>query len=90
MYAIPIIQSLQSRFIPRIRALIIVPTRDLVKQVKQTFLSLADKTNLKIVTLSGGKPFVVEQQKLVHPLNNGYLFILFIFFIIYFIYYYYL
>lgn len=32
-YVIPIVQDLMSRIVPRLRALVIVPTRDLVSQV---------------------------------------------------------
>ncbi|KAJ1545850.1 ATP-dependent RNA helicase dbp6 [Nowakowskiella sp. JEL0078] len=53
-YAIPIIETLTSRVIPRIRALVVLPTRDLALQVKATFDSLVKGTGLKVVVMIGG------------------------------------
>ena len=36
-YALPIIQCLHKRVVPRVRAMIVVPSRDLVQQVKRVF-----------------------------------------------------
>jgi ATP-dependent RNA helicase DDX51/DBP6 len=47
-YCIPIIEMLTSRLVTRLRALIVLPTRDLVVQVKETLETLAKGTNLKV------------------------------------------
>ena len=36
-YTLPIIQCLHTRVVPRVRAMIVVPSRDLVQQVKKVF-----------------------------------------------------
>lgn len=65
-YTLPILQTLQTRRITRLRALIIVPTRELVQQVQSTFESLSSKLGLKIEALSATRPFAVEQGLLVN------------------------
>ena len=47
-YAIPIIHILSSRFITRLRALVVLPTRDLVAQVRETMEGLAKGTGLVV------------------------------------------
>lgn len=50
-YLIPIIESLHRRVVPRVRAIILVPTKPLINQVKSTLLQLSSGTNLQIVAL---------------------------------------
>lgn len=50
-YCIPIIEMLTSRLVTRLRALIVLPTRDLVVQVRETLETLAKGTNLKVSQL---------------------------------------
>jgi ATP-dependent RNA helicase DDX51/DBP6 len=47
-YCIPIIEMLRTRTVTRLRAMIVLPTRDLVVQVKETLELLAKGTNLKV------------------------------------------
>jgi ATP-dependent RNA helicase DDX51/DBP6 len=47
-YCIPIIEMLRTRLVTRLRAMIVLPTRDLVVQVKETLEMLAKGTNLKV------------------------------------------
>jgi len=47
-YCIPIIEMLRTRTMTRLRAMIVLPTRDLVVQVKETLELLAKGTNLKV------------------------------------------
>lgn len=65
-YALPILQVLHSRRITRLRALIIVPTRELVQQVQSTFESLSAKLGLRIEILSTTRSFSTEQDLLVN------------------------
>lgn len=65
-YAIPIIHLLSTKSIRRLRALILVPTRDLVSQVYEVFQSLSKGTNLKIVAMYGDKNFKEEQLSIVN------------------------
>lgn len=50
-YLIPIIESLYRRVVPRVRAIILVPTKPLINQVKSTLLQLSSGTNLQIAAL---------------------------------------
>ncbi|KAJ3202168.1 ATP-dependent RNA helicase dbp6, partial [Clydaea vesicula] len=65
-YAIPIIETLIKRIVPRIRALIILPTRDLAIQVKQSFENFKKGTNLQVYLITGQQNFETEK----HHLNS--------------------
>lgn len=62
-YCIPILDTLYNRVIPRIRALIIVPTRDLAFQVKSTFESINKLLNIGVSI--GQQSFAQEQKQFV-------------------------
>jgi ATP-dependent RNA helicase DDX51/DBP6 len=47
-YAIPLIEVIAQRIVPRLRALIVLPTRDLVVQVRETMEALAKGTGLAV------------------------------------------
>lgn len=64
-YSIPIVSLLKSRVIIRLRALIILPTRDLVSQVRETIEQLAKGTTLRIGSTSGAQTFPSEQALLI-------------------------
>jgi ATP-dependent RNA helicase DDX51/DBP6 len=69
-YVLPILESLQTRIIVRLRALIVVPTRDLAIQVKSTFDALLASGNngpngIKVGMVTGSKSFLAEQKALV-------------------------
>ncbi|CAO1624137.1 unnamed protein product [Sympodiomycopsis kandeliae] len=64
-YAIPMITHLRSRIVPRLRGLIILPTRDLIVQVRETFELLSKGTNLRIGSTAGTHSFAQEQAMLV-------------------------
>ncbi|KAI9093072.1 P-loop containing nucleoside triphosphate hydrolase protein [Phlyctochytrium arcticum] len=64
-FAIPIVETLLNRIIPRLRALIVLPTRDLALQVKSTFDSLTRGTDIRCVLITGQTSFTVEQSQLV-------------------------
>ncbi|TPX71517.1 hypothetical protein SpCBS45565_g01046 [Spizellomyces sp. 'palustris'] len=64
-YALPIVEALLDRIIPRLRALVVLPTRDLAAQVKATFDMLLRGSDLRVLLLTGQTPFALEQQQLV-------------------------
>ncbi|TFY55761.1 hypothetical protein EVG20_g9201 [Dentipellis fragilis] len=64
-YVLPIVQTLSSRIVTRLRALIVLPTRDLVTQVKETFEAVGKGRGLKIGTATGQHSFAHEQSQLV-------------------------
>lgn len=47
-YTLPIVEVLSRRIVTRLRALIVLPTRDLVSQVRETFELFAKGTDLKV------------------------------------------
>lgn len=51
-YSIPIVEALHTRVVPRLRAIILVPTRPLINQVSQTLRDLSRGTVLSVVSLS--------------------------------------
>ena len=64
-YALPIIQTLLNRVVRHLRALVILPTKDLANQVKEVFEMFSEGTNLKVGLASGSKPVYTEQKQLV-------------------------
>ncbi|KAI0671592.1 DEAD-domain-containing protein [Trametes maxima] len=64
-YVLPIVEVLSSRVVTRLRALIVLPTRDLVVQVRETFEAVAKGRGLKIGTATGQHSFAHEQAQLV-------------------------
>ncbi|XP_033638608.1 ATP-dependent RNA helicase DDX51-like isoform X4 [Asterias rubens] len=69
-FAIPIVQALLYRVVPRIRALVVLPTRDLAQQVHKVFTSLCKGTSLKPALVGGLKKFGQEQRMLVETSNG--------------------
>ncbi|EEQ39981.1 hypothetical protein CLUG_04109 [Clavispora lusitaniae ATCC 42720] len=51
-YSIPVIEALYDRVVPRVRAIILVPTKPLITQVSQTLRDLSNGTTLSIVSLT--------------------------------------
>ncbi|OCH95477.1 DEAD-domain-containing protein [Obba rivulosa] len=64
-YVLPITEALTSRIVTRLRALVVLPTRDLVNQVRETFEAVAKGRGLKIGTATGQHSFAHEQAQLV-------------------------
>lgn len=64
-YILPIIQSLREKPITRLRGLIVVPTRELVNQVKESLDLCSAGSGLNIATAVGSKPLKEEQAALV-------------------------
>ncbi|KAG8748237.1 ATP-dependent RNA helicase dbp6 [Ceratobasidium sp. 414] len=69
-YIIPITQILSSRIVTRLRALVVLPTRDLVIQVRETLEAVAKGRGLKIAVATGQHSFAHEQSQLVHVLPS--------------------
>ena len=64
-YILPIIQSLREKPIARLRGLVVVPTRELVNQVKESLDLCKAGSGLDIATAVGSKPLKEEQAALV-------------------------
>ena len=67
-YALPMVDFLIHRVIPRIRALIVLPTRDLAIQVKTTFDHLLKGTSIRLLVLTGQSSLAHEQRVLMTDL----------------------
>ena len=66
-YVLPIVQSLLRRVVCHLRALVILPTKDLANQVKQVFEMFTEGTSLRVGLASGSKSFSKDQEQLVNP-----------------------
>ncbi|KAI5117965.1 hypothetical protein M0805_001626 [Coniferiporia weirii] len=69
-YVVPIVEILSSRIATRLRALVVLPTRDLVLQVQETFESISKGRGLKIGVATGQHSFAHEQTQLVADGGN--------------------
>ncbi|XP_005755800.1 ATP-dependent RNA helicase DDX51, partial [Pundamilia nyererei] len=63
-FVIPIIQVLMDRVVCEVRALAVLPTKELAQQVHRVFASYAEGTTVKVVMLAGQKSFAAEQASL--------------------------
>lgn len=64
-YVLPIIQILQSRLVPKVRCLVVVPVQELATQVYKVFVTYTSHTNLKVGLLSGASIFHEEQKNIL-------------------------
>ncbi|CAN3372158.1 hypothetical protein DIURU_004654 [Diutina rugosa] len=63
-YTVPIVESLQSRVVPRVRAVVIVPTKPLINQVVSTFTAVAKGTSLSVLALKTERSLKEEATKI--------------------------
>ncbi|KAI9315750.1 P-loop containing nucleoside triphosphate hydrolase protein, partial [Dichotomocladium elegans] len=64
-YVLPIVDILSKRVVTRLRALVVLPTRELAVQVKETFDAFTKGTNIKVGAAIGQSAFTREQHALV-------------------------
>lgn len=64
-YVLPMVEALRGKPVTRLRGLIVVPTRELVTQVRDTLQLCIAGTGLKIGTAVGSKTLKEEQQLLM-------------------------
>ncbi|KAG8712210.1 ATP-dependent RNA helicase dbp6 [Ceratobasidium sp. 423] len=67
-YVVPITEVLSTRIVTRLRALVVLPTRELAVQVRETFDAVAKGRGLKIAIATGQHSFAHEQSQLIHTL----------------------
>ncbi|XP_076845180.1 ATP-dependent RNA helicase DDX51 [Brachyhypopomus gauderio] len=63
-FVIPVIQALLKRVVCEIRALAVLPTKELAQQVYRVFCSYTERTNLKVVMVAGQRSLASEQAAL--------------------------
>ncbi|OVA09965.1 Helicase [Macleaya cordata] len=68
-YALPIVQTLSTRNVKRLRALVVVPTRDLALQVKKVFASIAPAVGLSVGLAIGQTSIADEKSELIKRPN---------------------
>ncbi|KAG2157941.1 P-loop containing nucleoside triphosphate hydrolase protein [Suillus bovinus] len=68
-YVLPIVEILSTRIVTHLRALIVLPTRDLVMQVRETIEAIAKGRGLKIGSATGQHSFAHEQSQLVADMS---------------------
>ncbi len=69
-FAIPtlhLMSGVKNKYNKGIRCLVMVPTRELAKQIAGVYREIGKKTNVKVLGLFGG----VEQEQQIRTLNNG-------------------
>ncbi|KAM5192563.1 ATP-dependent RNA helicase DDX51 [Mantella aurantiaca] len=64
-FVLPIVQVLMQRVVCEVRALVMLPTKELAQQVCKVFNIYVDGTGLKVVLVAGHKSFAKEQESLV-------------------------
>ena len=64
-YALPMVQSLSGKALTRLRGLVVVPTRELVNQVKETLELVSGGSGVKVGTAVGSRSLKEEQSSLV-------------------------
>ena len=62
-YALPVVQALLPRVVPRLRALVILPTRGLAAQVHKVFASLCEGTPLRAGLAAGHDGLSLERER---------------------------
>ena len=65
-FALPILQRLLTHPKPGLRALVLVPTRELAAQVEQTFIDCGQFTSFKTALVIGGVGYQGQRQALAH------------------------
>nr|XP_060613876.1 ATP-dependent RNA helicase DDX51 [Anolis sagrei ordinatus] len=71
-FVVPIVQALLGRVVCRVRALVVLPTKELAQQVSKVFNLYTDGTGLKVVQITGQKSFAKEQESLVEKTLSGF------------------
>lgn len=62
-YSIPIVQALEARIVPRVRAIVLVPTKPLINQAASTLRDISKGTNLNVVSFMNDSSLKDEAAK---------------------------
>lgn len=71
-YTVPIVELLRTRTVVQLRALVLVPTRDLAMQVSEMFEAIGRGSGLKSLVITGNHSFRHEQAQLVSKSDAGF------------------
>ncbi|XP_069922366.1 ATP-dependent RNA helicase DDX51 isoform X2 [Oryctolagus cuniculus] len=71
-FVIPVVQALLHRVVCQIRALVVLPTKELAQQVSKVFNIYTDATPLRVALVTGQRSLAKEQEGLVQRTADGY------------------
>ncbi|XP_037016861.2 ATP-dependent RNA helicase DDX51 [Artibeus jamaicensis] len=71
-FVIPVVQALLRRAVCQVRALIVLPTKELAQQVSRVFNVYTDATPLRVALVTGQKSLAKEQETLVRKTADGF------------------
>lgn len=71
-FVIPVVQALLHRAVCQVRALVVLPTKELAQQVSKVFNVYTDATPLRVALITGQKSLVKEQESLVQKTADGF------------------
>ncbi|XP_058137168.1 ATP-dependent RNA helicase DDX51 isoform X2 [Dasypus novemcinctus] len=71
-FVIPVVQTLLHRVVCHVRALVVLPTKELAQQVSKVFNVYTDATPLRVALITGQKSLAKEQESLVQNTVDGY------------------
>ncbi|XP_021113378.1 ATP-dependent RNA helicase DDX51 isoform X2 [Heterocephalus glaber] len=71
-FVIPVVQALLHRVVCHVRALVMLPTKELAQQVSKVFNIYTDATPLRVALVTGQKPLATEQESLVQKTADGF------------------
>uniref|UniRef100_A0A8C4PR38 ATP-dependent RNA helicase n=1 Tax=Equus asinus asinus TaxID=83772 RepID=A0A8C4PR38_EQUAS len=71
-FVIPLVQALLHRAMCQVRALVVLPTKELAQQVSKVFNVYTDATPLRVALVTGQKTLAKEQETLVQRTVDGF------------------
>ncbi|XP_058895655.1 ATP-dependent RNA helicase DDX51 isoform X2 [Kogia breviceps] len=71
-FVLPVVQALLPRAVCRVRALVVLPTKELAQQVSRVFNVYAEATPLRVALVTGQKSLAKEQESLVQDTADGF------------------
>uniref|UniRef100_A0A8C6RRC1 ATP-dependent RNA helicase n=1 Tax=Nannospalax galili TaxID=1026970 RepID=A0A8C6RRC1_NANGA len=71
-FVIPVVQALLHRVVCHIRALVVLPTKELAQQVSKVFNIYTNTTPLRVALVTGQKSLAKEQENLIQKTADGY------------------
>ncbi|XP_040107505.1 ATP-dependent RNA helicase DDX51 isoform X2 [Oryx dammah] len=71
-FVIPVVQALLHRAVCQVRALVVLPTKELAQQVSKVFNVYTDATPLRVALITGQKSLAKEQESLVQKIADGF------------------
>nr|KAF6403249.1 DEAD-box helicase 51 [Molossus molossus] len=71
-FVLPVVQALLPRAVCQVRALVVLPTKELAQQVSKVFNIYTEATPLRVALVTGQKALAREQEGLVQKTADGF------------------